>query len=92
MSISDWGIQLKINRLSRARNDLRDDYDSINDINNKINNIIDDVQSFIQVGSGAITSKLDDLKEPYQSNDSDITNARTYLQYEINYLSRKLED
>lgn len=92
MAISDWGIQMKINRLTRARTDLRDDYDSINDINNKINNIIDDVQSFIQVGSGAITSKLDDLKEPYQSNDSDINNARTYLQYEINYLSRKLED
>jgi len=44
------------------------------------------------VGSSAITSKLDNLKEPYQSNDSDIANARTYLQYEINYLSRKLED
>lgn len=92
MAISDWGIQLKINRLTRARKDLRDDYDSISDINNKINNIIDDVQSFIQVGSGTIVSKLDDLKEPYQSNDSDITNARTYLQYEINHLSRKLED
>lgn len=83
---------MKINRLSRARKDLQDDCGSINDINNKINNIIDDVQSFIQVGSGAISSKLDNLKEPYQSNDSDIANARTYLQYEINYLSRKLED
>jgi len=92
MAISDWGIQMKINRLTRARTDLQDDYGSINDINNKINNIIDDVQSFIQVGSSAITSKLDNLKEPYQSNDSDIANARTYLQYEINYLSRKLED
>ena len=37
MAISDWGIQLKINRLTRARKDLRDDYDSISDINNKIN-------------------------------------------------------
>ncbi len=92
MAISDLGIQMRINRLNRARNDLRDDSNSIREINGKINNIIEDVQSFIQVGSSAITSKLDDLKEPYQSNDADITNARTYLQYEINYLNRKLED
>ncbi len=92
MAISDWGIQMKINRLTRARTDLSDDYNSISDINNKINNIIEDVQSFIQVGSGTIASKLYDLKEPYQSNDSDITNARTYIQYEINYLNRKLGD
>lgn len=88
----EYSIKSKINRLARARNDLRDDADSINDINNKINNIIWDVQSFIQTGSGNITSKLDMLKEPYQYNDGNLTTAVNYIQREINYQDQLLKN
>ena len=92
MGIEDIGIRMRINRLNGIRDDLNDDDNSIRTINSRINDVIEDVQSFIQVGSAPITSKLENLKEPFQSGDSYIINARSCVKNEINYLNRQLED
>ena len=92
MGLEDWGLKYRVERLRNVRKDLCDDENSIRTINNRINEVIDDVQSFIRSGSGAITSKLNNLKEPYQSNDSDIINAREYVRREIEYLNRQIDD
>lgn len=86
------GIQNKIWKLSNYKSDLGDDYSAIQRYNGCIDAIISDFQSFIRSGSSDVTSKLYDFKEPYQYNDSNLTTARSYIQYEINNLNRQLSD
>lgn len=82
-------INNKIRKLTNYRSDLCDDTSAIQSYNGKIDAIIGDFQSFIKSGSSAVTSKLYDYKEPYQYNDSNLTTARDYIQYEINNLNRQ---
>ena len=82
-------INNKIRKLTNYRSDLCDDTSAIQSYNGKIDAIIGDFQSFIKSGSSAVTSKLYDYKEPYQHNDSNLTTARNYIQYEINNLNRQ---
>lgn len=91
--INDLAIKNRISRLNRAKNDLSNDEDSIRKINTKLNEVMSDVRFFIgNTDSSRIVSKLENLKEPYQSNDSDIYNAKSFIQYEINYLKRQIEE
>lgn len=39
-----------------------------------------------------VKSKIEALKEPAQSNDSNISTAKSYCQYEINHVSAAIKD
>lgn len=82
-------INNKIRKLTNYKSDLCDDSSAIQSYNKKIDAIMGDFQSFVKTGYSAVTSKLDDLKEPYQHNDSNLNSARNYIQYEINNLNRQ---
>lgn len=88
--IDSISINNRIRKLSNFKSDLCDDYSAIQYYNSKIDSIIGDFQSFVKTDYSAVTSKLYDYKEPYQYNDSNLTTARSYIQYEINSLNRQL--
>lgn len=83
-------IKARIHNLTNRKIDLTDDPGSINDINKKIGNVIDDVEAFFVYGSRPMTTKLEAYKEPYQYNDNNLQNAGYYIQKEIDYLNRSL--
>lgn len=78
-------INNKISKLKRYKNDLNDDYSAVSTYNDLIDAIISDYQDFVKTGYSGVTNKLENYKEPYQYNDSKLTNATSYIQREINY-------
>lgn len=86
------GTERKINKLKGYKEDLGDDYSSIQRYNKHVDSIISDFQSFIKSGYSGVTGKLEDFKEPYQSNDSTLQTACSYIQNEINRLQRSLSE
>lgn len=82
----------KLNKLCNIRTDLTDDSSHISTINSAIQSVADDFVDFIKSSTiNGIKSKIEDLKEPYQSNDSNIKNAKSYCQYEINIVDKELK-
>lgn len=82
----------KLNKLCNIRTDLGDDSSHISTINSSIQSVADDFEDlFSYSGSGSVKSKIEGLKEPSQSNDSNIKNAKSYCQYEINNVCAAIE-
>lgn len=88
----DYKIRNQIWKLGNYRDDLCNDGSAITNYNRKIDEIISDFQSFVKKDNSAVVGKLGDYKEPYQGNDSNLCNARTYIQREINRLNNKLSE
>ena len=76
----------KIAKLRSYKNDLDNDSLSIRIYNEKIDSAISNYQKFIRTGNAVVVDRLDDYREPQQGNDSNLSNARTYIQREINRL------
>lgn len=83
----------KLNKLCNIRTDLRDDSAHISTINSKIQSVADDFSSLFKSSdnTSAVKSKIEALKEPSQSNDSNLQTALNYCQYEINKVSADID-
>lgn len=83
-----------INRLRKIRTDLTDDSRSISNINGKINDVYDRFTKMVsESGTRSRTkSKLDSLKEPYQSSDGNIINAVDCIDREIGNQNSKMSN
>ena len=83
----------KLNKLCNIRTDLCDDSSHVTTINTKIQAVSDDFGGLIKSSyTSGIKGKIEDLKEPSQSSDSLLKNARSYNQYEINAVCKAIED
>lgn len=83
----------KRNKLGNIKNDITNDSSSITSINKRIDYIYDD---FIKVVKNSnvrsrVSSKLDALKEPYQSSDTNLSTACDYIEAERAYLKRQMD-
>lgn len=83
----------KLNKLCKIRTDLSDDSSHISTINSAIQSVADDFADLIKyLSSSGVKSKIEALKEPFQSNDNIISTAKSYCQYEINRVCTAIED
>lgn len=83
----------KLNKLCNIRTDLGDDSSHIATINSAIQGVADEFNGLIKFsGCNKVDDKIAALKEPYQSSDSDIKNAKSYCQYEINRVCAAIEN
>lgn len=84
--------QQKLNKLCNIRTDLGDDYSAITTINNHIQSVADNYVSLVSSSqSNIVKGKIEDLKEPSQTNDGLIVNAKSYCQYEINRVCKEID-
>lgn len=75
------------------KNDLDNDERAVSKTNKEIEDLIDDLNRFIGTAAAApINAKLEALREPNQGCDSDLVNARHFIDKEINYLKKGLDD
>ncbi len=82
----------KLNKLCNIRTDLGDDSSHISTVNSAIQAAADDFEDlFSYTGSGSVKTKIEGLKEPSQGSDSNIKNAKSYCQYEINRVCAEIE-
>lgn len=82
----------KLNKLCNIRTDLGDDAAHISTINSAIQAAADSFcDLFTYSGSDSVKAGIEDLKEQAQGNDSNIRNAKSYCQYEINKVSAAIE-
>lgn len=83
----------KLNKLCNIRTDLSDDSSHISTINSAIQSVADDFADLIKSSScSGVKGKIEALKESSQSNDSNISSAKSYCQYEINRVCAAIED
>lgn len=84
--------QNKLNKLCNIRTDLGDDASHISTINSAIQAAADSFcDLLVYSGSSSVKAGIEDLKEPVQGNDSNIINAKSYCQYEINRVSAEMK-
>ena len=86
----------KLNKLCNIRTDLGDDSSHVSTINSAIQSVADDFEdlfsySYGSTNSGSVKNKIEGLKEPSQSNDRNIKNAKSYCQHEINNVCAAIE-
>lgn len=84
----------KINKINKIKNDITNDSSSINVINRKIDYINSDIsQAIFNLDiCSKISSKLNELKEPYQCSDSNLSSANTSLDNEIHILRNEMNN
>lgn len=91
-SKSLWEAKAKLNKLKKIKTDLDDDANSINKINRKLDDISDAYKSFIKTGNAGVVSKIDALREVSQDADSMLINSRKFVQQEIDYMNRTINE
>lgn len=75
----------KLDKLCNIRTDLSDDSSHILTINTAIQSVADNFDKlFSYSNSSFVRNKIEELKEPVQTCDSNLKNAVSYCQYEIN--------
>lgn len=80
-------------KLVKYKDDLSDDNNAITSINYDVDNLVQCFNDIIKSDNlGGIIEKIENLKEASQYNDSNISSARSYLQYEINAVNREIEE
>ena len=83
----------KLNKLYNIKNDLEDDSSQITTINSSIQKVADDFANMIKSDSCvSIKANIEGYKEVMQSNDGNISDAKSYCQYEINKVLQDLEE
>lgn len=91
--IAELQVKRTISKLKRLKNDLDNDERAVSKTNKEIEDLIDDLNRFIGTAAAApINAKLEALREPNQGCDSDLVNARHFIDKEINYLKKGLDD
>lgn len=74
----------KLNKLRNIYADLGDDDARISTLNKAIQSVADDFSDLIDLSyCHGTKSKIEAMKEPAQSNDSNLVSARAYCQKEI---------
>lgn len=76
--------QQKYKKLINIRTDLTNDADEIGTINRRLDEVISDFKKFAPNNNGDVVSRVSNFREPYQSNDSLMIQAKDYVQFEIN--------
>ena len=84
----------KRNKLNNIKNDITNDTSSINSINKRIDYIYDDFAKAILVSDVKIrvSTKLNSLKEPYQTSDSALASACGEISDEIALLQQEMDN
>ncbi len=91
--IAEWKVKDTVRKLKKLKEDLNNDESAVNKTNKEIGDLTDDLNRFIGASAAAqINAKLEALREPSQGNDSDLANARHYIDKEISYLNKGLDD
>lgn len=92
-AIAEQRVKRTVNKLNRLKNDLSNDESAVSKTNKEVSELVDDLYSFLGVAAAApIAAKLEELREPGQGNDPDLMNARHYIDKEIQYLQKGLDD
>ncbi len=80
-----------IKNLEKYKRDLTDDTGDITAINRLVGDLQSDFQSAVVAdNTRSVVDKINNLIEPYQSSDSDITTAEGYIDTEISALRREI--
>lgn len=84
----------KRNKLENIKNDITNDSSSVTSINKRIDYVYDDFTKVVKNSSvrSRVSSKLDALKEPYQSSDTNLTKACGCIDAERSYLKRQMDN
>ena len=82
----------KIKKLNKIKDDITNDSSSINSINHRIDYINEDFAKAIRVSDvrRRVSSKLNSLKEPYQTSDGNLKTACDYIDNENAILQRQV--
>lgn len=92
-AIAEQRVKGTVNKLNRLKNDLSNDESAVSKTNKEVSELVDDLYSFLGAAAAApIAAKLEALREPGQGNDPDLINARHYIDKEIQYLQKGLDD
>lgn len=90
--IAKWKVEGTIRELRRIRGKLEDD-SYVSKTNKEIYDLIDDLNRFIGTAAAApMNGKIEALREPSTGCDSDLVNVRHFINKEINYLKKDLDD
>ncbi len=83
----------KKNKLNGIKNDITNDSSSITNINKRIGYIYDDFAKVVLVTDvrSRVSTKLNALKEPYQTSDSNLSSASGEISDEIRLLDREMQ-
>jgi len=81
------------NKLKNIKEDITNDSSSITKVNSKIDDIYDDFCKVIKASDvrSRVSSKLDALKEPYQSSDGYLSSASSEIENERSALKRQMD-
>ncbi|HHW47058.1 MAG TPA: hypothetical protein GXX14_00360 [Clostridiaceae bacterium] len=81
-----------ISDLRKCKGDLSDDSSDITSINRLVSELQGDFQRFIvSDNTRTVVDKIGEYLEPYQSSDSDLTQACSYIDSEIYKLQREID-
>lgn len=83
----------KRNKLKNIKNDITNDSSSISTINKRIDYIYDDFVKVVKDSNvrSRVSAKLESLKEPYQSSDTNLSTACDYIEAERSLLKRQMD-
>lgn len=91
--IAELKVRATVKKLKRLKDDLDNDENAVSKTNKEVNDLIDDLNRFIGTAAAApMNAKIEALREPSQGNDSDLVNARHFINKEISYLQKGLDD
>lgn len=84
----------KRDKLQGYSSDITNDTYSINAINKKIEYVYEDFEKIIMDSTlrKSVSDKLNALKEPYQTNDNNLSNACSMISRERTHLKQIMDD
>lgn len=84
----------KIKKLQKCKKDLEDDSGDINNISRQVDGIIENFSNAIKITEvrGVVADRLRNIKEPIETADIDLCNARGYIDREMQRLSGKMRN
>lgn len=82
----------KRNKLLKIKQDITNDTSSINAINHRLDYIYDDFAKTVRASTirSRVSTKLNALKEPYQTSDNNLKTACDYIDDECSVLQRQM--
>lgn len=80
-----------VKKLESCLKNLTDDSGQINSLSRQIDELQSSFRSFLDSGkTNSIIDRMDNLSEPSQYSDNDISQASNYIRNEINQLNKEI--